>query len=345
MELNEEIVKMFDVAADKEFTDLLMSISNVLCAATGGTKNIEFVALWNMPCRNPLYLSVKPGETPVEIDFDASEKSWFAKWKAGEESGFLYFAEERPTVTEFVLDAISTAVRINAETTVKKVEWGVEAAARILGITYHDVRNTFGAITGTMQLLEMDMGENEKIKNSSNSIRDIFNRFDDANKTTMQILRNEQVVYENGMVDVSSIYNTILNKNKKVYAYSQVDLDFKVEPNIKTKGDEHKIAQILSELLFNAADSIEICGNGGKISVNVSVVDSKCVINVKDTGFGMDYDSQRYLTMEFFTRKYKRMGMGLVRIRRFAEDWGGYLQFTSKPQFGTSVTACFPLIL
>jgi signal transduction histidine kinase len=288
---------------------------------------------------------VKPKESPVEIDFDESGKSWFAKWKAGEESGFLYFAKERPAVTEFVLDAISTAVRINAETTIKKVEWGVEAAARILGITDHDIRNTFGAITGTMQLLEMDNGENEKIKNCSNSIRDIFNRFDDANKTTMQILRKEQVAYESSIVDVSLIYNTILSKNKKVYSYSQVELDFNVAPNIKTKGDEYKITQILSELLFNAADSIEICEKGGKISVRISVVDSKCVITVEDTGFGMDYDSQRYLTMEFFTRKYKRMGMGLVRVRRFVEDWGGSLQFASKPQEGTSITACFPIVL
>jgi len=345
MELNEEITKMFDVAADKEFTELLASISNVLCIATGKAKKVEFVALWNMPCRKPLCLSVKPGENLAEIDFDEDGKSWFANWKAGEESGFLYFVGERPIIEEFVFEAVSTAVKINAEATVKKIEWGVEAASRILGITFHDVRNTFGAITGTMQLLEMDAGENEKIKNCSSNIRDIFNRFDDANKTTMQILRHEQVTYESGDVDVSSIYNTILNKNKKVYAYSQVDLDFTVAPNIKTKGDQYKITQILSELLFNAADSIEICEAGGKISVNVSAVDSKCVIDIKDTGFGMDYDSQRYLTKEFFTRKYKRMGMGLTRVRRFVEDWGGYLQFASKPQEGTSITACFPLVI
>jgi len=215
MELNEEITKMFDITADKEFTELLASISNVLCAAAGRAKKVEFVALWNMPCREPLFLSVKPGENLAEIDFDENGKSWFAKWKAGEESGFLYFVGERPIIEEFVLEAVSTAIKINAETTVKKVEWGIEAAARILGITFHDVRNTFGAITGTMQLLEMDAGENEKIKNCSSSIRDIFNRFDDANKTTMQILRHEQVDYENDDVDVSSIYNTILNKNKK----------------------------------------------------------------------------------------------------------------------------------
>ena len=344
MELSKEIIKLFYVATRDEFTDLLSYISGFLGVSAGKLNGIELVALWNMPCREPLYLSVKYDAKPVAIDFNPENKNHLLKWRFNEESGCLY-ADENIEFKEFVLEAVMSAIQINIETAEKKVNWGDEAVVRVLGIAYHDVRNTFGTITGTMQLLRMDEKENERIQSSSDNINDVFNNFDESNKTIMAFLRNEPISYKKSLVDISSIYNTILSKNKRAYFYSQIDLEFNVEPNIKTIGDEPKIMQVLTEILFNASDSIEHCKEGGKISVNVSTTAQNCIINVKDTGFGMDYDTQRYLTTKFFTRKYKRLGLGIAKIRRFVEDWGGSITYASEPEKGTSVTVRFPIIL
>ncbi|MDR0304665.1 MAG: sensor histidine kinase [Chitinispirillales bacterium] len=345
MELNKEIIKLFNIAVKDEFTDLLSGISDFLGASTEKPCGVELAALWNMPCREPLYLNVKPNEKPISINFNPENKKHFVEWRIGEESGRLYCIDENNEFNETVIEAVSSAIRINIETAGKKVAWGTEAAERILGITFHDVRNTFGSVTGVMQLLKMDESENERVQSSLDSINDILNNFDEPNKITMLILRNEPIPYKSDIVDISSIYNTILTKNKRAYSYSQIDLEFQVAPNIKTTGDEPKITQILTEFLFNASNSIENCKEGGKITVDVSLVDSFCVINVKDTGLGMDYDSQRYITNKFFTRKYKRPGLGIPRIRRYVEDWGGYLIFESEQKKGTSITAKFPIVL
>jgi signal transduction histidine kinase len=346
METNAEIVKMLDIAASEEFTDLLAAICKVCSCACDKQGDVRFVASWNVACRQPLFLLVKTGEKPVAIEFDPKDKSYFVQWSIGEESGFLYFCgdEEKFLLPESAISAIETGIRINVEAAVKKVEWGVEAATRILGITYHDVRNAFGTISGVAQLLEMDEGENERVSGSLSSINEILGNFDVQSKTLMYILRNEPINYENEPVDVSSLYNGVLVKNKRVYRYSQVELDFEVEENIKTRGDEPKIAQILSELLLNASDSFENSDKGGKITVRVFTRDSECVVSVKDTGFGIDYDSQRYLTTKFFTRKFKRPGLGLAKVRRFVEDWGGRFLFSSEPEKGTFVEAKFPIV-
>jgi signal transduction histidine kinase len=196
-----------------------------------------------------------------------------------------------------------------------------------------------------MQLLEMDEGGNKRVKDSLDGIKEILTNFDEPNKLTMLILRNEPITYKNELVNISSIYDAILTKNKKVYGYSQIALEYNVEENIKTSGDEQKITQILVELLINASDSFENSEEGGKITVKVFVENFNCVISVEDTGFGMDYDLQRYLTTKFFTRKFKRPGLGLTRVRRFVEDWGGSLLFASKPEKGTSITVRFPIVL
>ena len=340
---NVEITKMLEIAADEGFTDLLVAICNV-CTCEGGK---QFIASWNVPCRRPFFLLVKSGEKPAAIEFDPTDKSYFVRWTAGEESGYLYFCGENENfiLPEYVISAIETAIKINVEASIRKIDWGVEAAVRILAITSHDVRNVFGTILGVSQLLEMDEDGNEKVHSSLSSINEILTNFDASNKMLMLILRNESIDYESGIVDISSIYNTILSKNKRVYSYSQINLDFNVEENIKTTGDEQKITQILSELLLNASDSFESSDKGGKITVNVFLQDGSCVINVKDTGYGIDYDSQRYIMTKFFTRKFKRPGLGLKKVRRFVEDWGGQLLFSSEPEKGTDVSVKFPITL
>jgi signal transduction histidine kinase len=343
MDVNEKIIKMFDVAVNEEFTDLLSAISSVIVSACEKDE-IEFVALWNVPCRKPLFLRVKPNEKPDSTVFDPEGKSYFVKWDLCQESGYLYFdGDDKFILLEYVINAIETAIKMNVETASKKVEWGVEAAARILGITYHDVRNAFGTVTGVMQLLEMDEAGNQKVQSRLSNINEILANFDDPNKTTMLILRNNPIIYKSDSVDIASVYDAILKKSKRVYAYSQIELDYDIENGLNTTGDEQKIMQILSELLFNASDAFENSEQGGKISVKVFKEFSNCVISVEDTGFGIDYDSQRYLTTKFFTRKFMRPGLGLTRVRRFVEDWGGYLQFVSEPGKGTSISAAFPI--
>jgi len=340
---NVEIVKMLEIAANEGFIDLLVAICNV-CACEGGK---QFIASWNVPCRKPLFLLVKSGEKPKSVEFDPTDKSYFVRWAVGEESGNLYFCDgdEKFMISEYSNSAIETAIKINVEAAIRKVDWGGEAAMRILAINSHDIRNVFGTISGVLQLLDMDEAENEKVHNSFNNINEILSNFDVSNKTLLLILRNEPIVYESGDVDVSSIYNTILGKNKRVYSYSQIELDFEVENNIKTNGDEQKITQILNELLLNASDSFENSDKGGKVSVKVFKENNDCVIKVEDTGFGIDYESQRYITTKFFTRKFKRPGLGLKKVRRFVEDWDGHFSFSSEPDKGTNVSVRFPITL
>lgn len=344
MDISEKMVRLFDIAASEGFTDLLAAIG-VFAAEASKKNSVEFVAMWKIPCRELLFLKVKSGEKPAAVEFDTTDKSYFINWEINEESGCFYYDEERFDLPSSAISAIESAVKINVESASKKVDWGIEATSRIMGIANHDFGNTFGTIAGIMQLLEIDESENKRVKGTLDSIKEILSGFDDSNKLIMRILRNEPINYSTNLVDISKIYNEILVKNKKNYAYSKIDLKFNVEENIKTKGDEQKITRILSELLTNASDSFENSDDGGKISVKVFVENSDLVIKVDDSGFGMDYDSQRYLTTKFFTRKFKRPGLGLTRVRRFVEDWGGCLQFASTPEKGTSISASFPIVL
>jgi len=343
--INVEAAKMLEIAASDEFTDLLVSICD-LCACETGAE-AEFVAQWNLQCREPLYLSVKSKEKPQETEFDPVGKSHFAHWDYGNESGFLYFLHEdkKFTLSPATLETIETAVRINAEMAEKKCDWRSEAAIRILGINNHDILNTLSAVLGITQILEMNESSSVKVVQSVETINKLAVNFENTAKTLMRILRGEPIEYEKKPVDLTALYTALLNKNKKGYAYLQLALDFEVEAGISVNSDEKKLLLILSELLQNASDSFGNNENGGKINARIFTQNGDIVISVVDTGLGIDYDSQRYLTTKFFTRKFKRPGLGLTKIRRFAEDWGGKIFFSSVPAKGTSVEVRFPSVL
>ncbi|MBU1808866.1 MAG: GHKL domain-containing protein [Candidatus Omnitrophica bacterium] len=107
--------------------------------------------------------------------------------------------------------------------------------------------------------------------------------------------------------------------------------------------DKKQFQEVLFNLLRNAGQAID---DRGRISVAAREAAGKVVIDIQDTGSGIDQDKIKELFNPFFTTKDpgKGTGLGLFIVRQVVEKNGGriYMKDT-KVGSGTTFTVEFPV--
>ena len=124
--------------------------------------------------------------------------------------------------------------------------------------------------------------------------------------------------------------------------------DVRIEPrSMPVRGDRGRIQQIVHNLLSN---SIKFTPSGGRVELEVHVVNSAARLVVRDTGIGIDEKVLPYVFERFrqadtsITRRYSGLGLGLAIARRLVELHGGSISVESPgPKKGATFTVTFPL--
>ena len=112
-------------------------------------------------------------------------------------------------------------------------------------------------------------------------------------------------------------------------------------------GAEHEIRDALTNLIFNAVDAMP---SGGTLSVRtrkatVADGETRVLIEVTDTGVGMDEDTRRRCLEPFYTTKGERgTGLGLAMVYGMIQRHSGELEIESVPGEGTTVRLNFPAV-
>ncbi|WAK01101.1 hybrid sensor histidine kinase/response regulator [Methylobacter sp. YRD-M1] len=114
------------------------------------------------------------------------------------------------------------------------------------------------------------------------------------------------------------------------------------------KGDRFRLAQVLSNLLNNAAKYTD---EGGRITLSVSQEASMALIKVRDTGIGIAPDMLPHI-FDLFTqadgslsRSQGGLGIGLTLVRRLVEMHGGSVNASSAGiGQGSEFTVRLPLL-
>jgi signal transduction histidine kinase/DNA-binding response OmpR family regulator len=126
-------------------------------------------------------------------------------------------------------------------------------------------------------------------------------------------------------------------------------IDLKTElcddlPNVL--GVESELRDALANLVFNAADAMP---DGGTLTLRTAVADrqgdevrQRVVIDVCDTGVGMDEETRRQCLEPFYSTKGERgTGLGLAMVYGAVERHGAELQIDSAPGKGTTMRLLF----
>lgn len=215
----------------------------------------------------------------------------------------------------------------------------------------HEIRNPLHVIQGYNEaLLKSNLKEEQTeyvrmIQFASGTLIGIVNDILDFSK-----LEAGKIKLEKRIIDPESFFKDIHSFFKQKALDNGLSLEFSVllPKNKFLLGDDLRINQIMNNLLSNAVKFTE----EGKVSVKVSVDEmSNLLVDVEDTGMGMDEKLQSNLFKEFnqgdgtISRKYGGTGLGLAIVKKLVDLQGGQIGVESTPRVGTKVSLSIPTTL
>jgi CheY-like chemotaxis protein len=179
----------------------------------------------------------------------------------------------------------------------------------------------------------------DKIENASTHLLGVINDILDMSKIEANRLELSVTLFsfERMLQKVVNVINfRVEEKRQKFSVYT----DGAIPMNIR--GDEQRLAQVITNLLSNA---VKFTPEEGAIRLESCLVekgDGACVIQVgvTDSGIGISSEQQARLFTPFgqadgsISRKFGGTGLGLVISKRIVEMMGGRIWVESKPRQG-----------
>jgi signal transduction histidine kinase len=108
------------------------------------------------------------------------------------------------------------------------------------------------------------------------------------------------------------------------------------------KADGEKLRQAFLNIVINA---LQATPPGGSVIISTKVYQTAlCEIRFRDTGQGIDAESQAKIFEPFFTTKPDGTGLGLAITRKIIESHKGTLLVESEPGRGTTVVVRLPML-
>jgi signal transduction histidine kinase/ActR/RegA family two-component response regulator len=105
-------------------------------------------------------------------------------------------------------------------------------------------------------------------------------------------------------------------------------------------GIESEIREAITNLIINAVDAMP---SGGTLTVRTRAVETGLLLEVADTGVGMDEQTRKRCLEPFFSTKGKRgTGLGLAMVYGIMERHEGRIEIESEPGLGTTMRLIFP---
>ena len=218
----------------------------------------------------------------------------------------------------------------------KKAQQAAKAKSEFLANMSHEIRTPLNAIFGFLNLLQK-MEHPPKVKkylntilSSSETLLSVINDILDFSKIESGKLTCEMTSFEIKKV-VEDIYMMFSPLASEKNISLNLDYNLDSEPYIRT--DITRVKQVVTNLLSNA---IKFTPNDGEVKLIVQCIESRLLIQVKDTGIGIAKEKQDDVFIKFqqadnsTTRKYGGTGLGLTISYYITECLGGKLYLKSE---------------
>ncbi|MBE5849935.1 MAG: response regulator [Lachnospiraceae bacterium] len=214
----------------------------------------------------------------------------------------------------------------------------------------HEIRTPINTILGLCNI-EISKETDSDRKNDLVAIEEAGKRIGEQISNILdfsEIDRNDVAVnYEDYML--SSVFNDLVSEIEP-HRKKNIELIIDVEPSIPSvmNTDVDKLKKILWHLIING---IKFTNEGG-VYVHVSSVSQvygiNLIIEVKDTGIGMDEHQLEMIYDDFYKADSGRdrttggLGLGMMIVHGFVKSLGGFMIIESSIGGGTSVRVSIP---
>ena len=232
----------------------------------------------------------------------------------------------------------------------------MEAVGQLAGGVAHDFNNMLAAIVGYGNVIKLKMDEKSPLQTHVSSILRVSEKAADLTRSLLAFGRKQDMVMEPSNLNV-----IISDMEKLVPLLLGEDIKLRIsraDRKIRVMADAGQIEQVLMNLSINARDAMP---EGGELLLrtDIAVVDEGrakvldmvtpgkyALIEVGDTGCGMDSETLDRIFEPFFTTKEvgKGSGLGLSMVYGIIKQHNGYINVYSEPDKGTTFRIYLPLL-
>jgi signal transduction histidine kinase len=211
-----------------------------------------------------------------------------------------------------------------------------EAVKKLASGVAHEIGNPLNAISLNLQMLARDYPDDESIKDCISQIE----RLDGILKGFLQALKPVKPNLKPCTI-AEPIKNTLATL-KNQFEERCISVTFKIPSATPVAAiDTLQLQQVFFNILKN---SIEAINEKGNISISVDSDDNDVIVDIKDTGSGMDSETISHLFEAYSTTKEHGNGLGLMISQRIITDHGGTINVESTLGEGTRFVIRIPRI-
>jgi two-component system, NtrC family, sensor histidine kinase HydH len=213
------------------------------------------------------------------------------------------------------------------------------AVGSMAGHVSHEIKNPLIAVGGLAQQLKrsphLDEKEREKLELITTEVSRLEKMLIEVRDFTRPTTPNKV------KTDINQVFRELIQLSGPVLLehgiHTQTSLDDSLPPFWFDPG---QMKQVFVNLIKNAAEAMP---EGGTLSIMTRKERQGVMIQIADTGTGIDAKFKENLFRPFMTTKKKGTGLGLAVSYKLIQDHDGDITFESEADYGTTVIIRLPL--
>jgi len=287
-------------------------------------------------------------------------ETWEGRVVNRRKDGTLYTAEvtispvrdERGTIVNYVAVERDISREIELEEQLLQAQ-KMESVGRLAGGLAHDFNNMLTVVTGHVEMALETVEPGDPVRSSLEEIRNAARRSTNLIGQLLSFARRQIIAPR--VVDLDGAIDRRLEMLARLIG-ENIDLVWRPGGAGSIKIDPARLDQVLTNLMVNARDAIE---GVGKVVVetgrrefdeeycafHVGFIPGRyAMLEVSDTGVGMDRETLERIFEPFFTTKpaEEGTGLGLSTVYGIVRQHEGFLNVYSEPGGGTTFRIYLP---
>ncbi len=261
------------------------------------------------------------------------------------QGGELFFLGTLRDITE----------RLRLESEIRQSQ-KMEAIGRLAGGVAHDFNTLLGTIRGYSEMLLGSLPRADPGRHAAEQIHRAALRGAQLTRQLLLFSRRQEVKaqtvdFEKLMAEVEVLLDRLIS--------ADIALSRRIEPGIgQVWGDPGELHQVILNLIVNACDAMP---SGGSLELSLSNLEAGeeiaveggrlppgpyVLLEVADTGMGMDEEVRKRIFEPFFTTKDpgKGTGLGLSTVHAIVRRSQGGIAVDSRPDQGTTFSIYLPRV-
>lgn len=204
----------------------------------------------------------------------------------------------------------------------------------------HVILNPVASIGGFARLIMKRVEENNPLREFLENIDECALRLENIVKSFKEYTSIKTVNYE--IINLSSFIECIRPKVELIANKFEKEIHYHVdiENHVTAYIDPVLFTIVFDEIIMNSIESIE--DSLGEIEIAVYKTVCGIIIEIKDTGFGIDIRHVCRAFDPFFTTKTSNNGIGLFKVKKIIAEHRGTITIQRREVVGTKVVIHLP---